>query len=120
MHRTSFAPLLFGLWFGCTEGASPTEAPPVAEPVAPGPPTAEGVVLEVIPVPDYVYLRLSMADGERWAAVPEATIQVGARVTLVDPVEMTNLHSPALDRDFPKILFASLGPAPGEHGSAGP
>lgn len=94
--------------------------PPPAQAPAPQPgrpasapaPTAAGVrgkVLETIDAAGYTYLRLQTASGEQWAAVTQATVQVGAEVVIVDATTMQDFESKTLNRKFPTILFGSLG-----------
>ncbi|MFN7958312.1 MAG: hypothetical protein U0P46_08335 [Holophagaceae bacterium] len=83
-----------------------------------------GKVLERIEAAPYCYLRLQTARGEVWAAVPEAKIEKGAEVTIVNPMLMNNFESKTLNRTFAEIFFGNLAPAGGAsaampaHGSA--
>jgi hypothetical protein len=67
-----------------------------------------GRVLEVIEVAQYTYLRLSAAQGELWAAVSKAPVEVGSQVTVVDANRMENFESATLKRTFDVIYFGSL------------
>ena len=89
--------------------AAPTQpmadATPGAPPQAPG---LSGKVLERIAASPYCYLRLQTARGEVWAAVPEAKVEKGAEVTVVNPMLMSNFESKTLKRTFAEIYFGSL------------
>lgn len=69
-----------------------------------------GEVLEVIDVPSYSYLRIGAkgTDGT-WAAVPTASVKVGATVQVTGAMKMTDFQSKALGRTFPVIYFGTLG-----------
>ncbi len=68
----------------------------------------KGEILEVRNVPSYTYLRLKTNEGERWAAVPTASVKKGDRVTLYNAMVMENFESKALKRKFARIVFATL------------
>jgi hypothetical protein len=89
---------------------------------APGPtgasPTVQGKVLEAKDSGGYTYLRLKTKDGETWAAVNRAAVDVGAQVSLENVMVMTDFQSKSLNRTFPTILFASLGGTSGAAASA--
>jgi len=72
-----------------------------------------GTVLEVKDVPNYTYLLLRTTDGEIWAAVSTAPVQVGADVTIVSLQVMDGFESPTLNRTFDRIVFGGLG-VPGD------
>jgi len=67
-----------------------------------------GSVLETFPASQYTYLRLATAKGEIWAAVPTASIAVGARVTVENAARMTAFKSTTLKRTFDVIYFGTL------------
>jgi len=93
----------------CKKSEPPTmaaQAPaPGAAPAAGG---VKGKVVERIDAAPYSYLRLSTAQGEVWAAVPQTTVANGAEVTLENPMAMDGFESKTLNRKFDKILFATL------------
>jgi len=91
-------------------GQAPTGAPGGRSPVT-------GKVLERIDASPYSYLRLSVASGEIWAAVPQTSVENGAEVTLQNPMPMDGFESKTLKRKFDKILFATLA---GPGGAAAP
>lgn len=94
------------------------EAPKAAAPVAGG---LSGTVEELLSAPGYTYLRLKTAEGEKWAAVPEAQLTIGQSVTLERPMVMKNFQSKTLNRTFDEILFAKLAEgAPSKIGSINP
>lgn len=66
-----------------------------------------GRLLERIPASPYCYLRLQTPKGEVWAAIPEVVIELGAEITVVNPMPMGNFESKALKRTFPEIFFGT-------------
>jgi len=107
---------------GCGSNASESEtapaaqAPTAATAAAPAtaPATAQlgedlsGTVLEKLPAPPYIYLRLQTAKGEVWSAVSDAPVEVGAQVTVYRSMKMTAFASKSLQRTFDEIYFGSL------------
>ena len=78
-----------------------------------------GKVLERIDASPYCYLRLQTARGEVWAAVPEAKIEKGTEVTVVNPMLMSNFESKTLNRTFAEVFFGNLAPAGGAMAAQG-
>lgn len=78
-------------------------------PTAPAPETLQGEVLETKTVEPYTYLRLRTAKGDVWAAVPQAPVRPGSKVTIFDPAEMRDFQSRGLNRTFDSIYFGVLG-----------
>ncbi len=95
--------------------AAPTQAsgmmPPAGAPAPTG--SITGKVLERIDAAPYCYLRLQTARGEVWAAVPEAKIEKGTDVTVVNPMLMSNFESKTLNRTFAEVYFGVVAPAGG-------
>lgn len=85
-----------------------------------------GRLLERIPASPYCYLRLQTPKGEVWAAIPEVILELGAEVTVLNPMPMGNFESKALKRTFPEIFFgtaatvAGATPPPGHPGRPNP
>lgn len=67
-----------------------------------------GVVLETLDASTYTYMRLETPDGEAWAAVPQATVEIGAEAVVVNPQEMSDFESRTLGRKFDRIYFGTL------------
>jgi hypothetical protein len=109
---------------GCNKPDSVSEKKPAVAAGAPGAPAAAGAptamvagalkgkVLEKIDAAPYTYLRLSTANGETWAAVPQTTVSVGTDVEVVNPMPMDGFKSKALQRKFDKLFFGTLAGAP--------
>ena len=95
--------------------AAPIQAggmmPPAGAPAPTG--SITGKVLERIDASPYCYLRLQTARGEVWAAVPEAKIEKGTDVTVVNPMLMSNFESKTLNRTFAEVYFGVVAPAGG-------
>ena len=70
-----------------------------------------GTVVEVLPAPPYLYLRLKTANGDVWAAVDGGTVTKGAEVAVASPMLMKDFKSTTLNRTFAEIYFGSLAPA---------
>lgn len=116
--------LLASATIGCNSNKTQTAAPVVAAPTQPmadgtqapadAPATAEGIsgkVLERLEAAPYCYLRLKTAKGEIWAAIPEAKIEKGTDVTIVNPMLMANFESKTLNRTFSEVYFGTLAPS---------
>ena len=91
-----------------------------AEPVAPL--HVQGTVVEVKDTGSYTYLLLKDGNTNTWVAVERSNVKTGTKVTIENPMEMTNFESKALKRTFPSIIFGSIqGAAPSvanPHGSS--
>jgi hypothetical protein len=79
-----------------------------------------GKVLERIDASPYCYLRLQTAQGEVWAAVPEAKIEKGTEVTIANPMLMNNFESKTLNKTFAAVYFGTIAPAGGAPTTAAP
>jgi hypothetical protein len=90
-----------------TEQAAAADPTPAADDTA-----LNGDVLEALPVSKYTYLRLHTAEGEVWAAVPSATIAVGAHVAIANATRMDDFKSTTLKKTFKAIYFGTLAAAP--------
>jgi len=67
-----------------------------------------GSVLETKAAGQYTYLRLATSTGEIWAAVPSASVALGAQVTIENATKMTAFKSSTLKRTFDVIYFGTL------------
>lgn len=105
--------------------AAAAPSAPSATPAATGTPTAmasgalKGKVLEKIDAGAYSYLRLSTANGESWAAVPDTTVAVGTDVEVANPMVMDGFESKTLQRKFDKLFFGTLAGTQGAAPAAG-
>jgi hypothetical protein len=106
--RSAVILLLTMVILGCAAGA--TDSPPAAQPAAQ--PADQnritGTVLETLDVSSYTYLRLETPDGEAWAAVPQARLEIGAQAVIANPQAMSNFESKTLGRVFDTIYFGTL------------
>ena len=111
MKKIVFTTLLAGSLF--TFGAAFTAMPKA--PVA-GIEAVSGTVIETMNSAGYTYMLIDVEDndGDTWVAIPETSVQKGAKVTYTQGMEMKNFHSTTLDRTFPSIIF-STGLAGGEN-----
>jgi hypothetical protein len=98
---------------GAKTPAPETTTTQAALPAAANGDVLTGPVLEQIAAPPYVYLRIKTAQGEIWAAVPEATIETGTVVTLANSMLMSDFESKSLNRTFDRIYFGTLAPEGG-------
>lgn len=105
-------------------GSGSDASEPGTEPTAPASPARavgvalRGKVLEQIPAPPYLYLRLQTTRGETWAAVSAAPVEVGTEVTVHQSMRMQQFPSKTLQRTFDEIYLGSL-TAPGAAVDAG-
>lgn len=76
------------------------------------PQVLRGKLLETQNVDGYTYLRLKTLTGEAWAAVPTATLKLGADVMVENAAVMSNFESKTLKRTFPTIAFGTLAGVP--------
>ncbi|MDH3628616.1 MAG: nucleotide-binding protein [Acidobacteriota bacterium] len=93
---------------GCTADA--TEPRPATQ--SAGFERIAGTVLETHDASNYTYVRFRTADGEAWAAVPQARLEVGAQVVIANPQAMPNFESESLGRSFETIYFGTLENSP--------
>ncbi len=123
MRRTVPLLLLASLLAACGSNASEpgtVAATPAAVPAAaPMGENLRGRVLEQIPAPPYLYLRLETGQGEVWAAVSAAQVENGAEVTVYQSMRMSQFASKTLGRTFDEIYFGSL-EAPGAAAAGNP
>jgi hypothetical protein len=84
---------------------------PLSASTASGNGTLSGTVLEMLPAPPYLYLRLKTATGEVWAAVDGGSVQKGSQVTVANALLMQNFQSATLERTFPEVYFGTLAPS---------
>ena len=97
----------------CAKGKEPDKVPlgtVAAAPVAAAGDELTGTLLEQIPAPPYVYLRLKTANGDAWAAVNQTQLPIGEPVTVYGVILMEQFKSTTLNRTFDKIYFGSLTP----------
>jgi hypothetical protein len=87
-----------------------------ATPSAPADSVA-GTVLETMDAGGYTYLRISTPGGEKWAAVNQAKLAVGDKVTVTGIILQKGFVSPTLKRTFDEIYFGSLAGTPGAPGT---
>jgi len=89
-----------------------------SESVTPAATVIKGVVIETKDVENYTYLHLKTKDGDIWAAVSTAAVKKGAEVTIENVMVMNNFESKSLNRNFPTIIFGTLGGASGSVSNA--
>jgi len=89
---------------GCTvEATEPAPGDRSADPKR-----ISGTVLETFNASSYTYLRVETPDGQAWAAVPQARLEIGAQVVIVNPQAMSDFESKTLGRSFDTIYFGTL------------
>jgi hypothetical protein len=93
-------------------GTIPGENPHAA-PAGGGAGSVSGKVAERMNSGGYTYLRLTTAQGDVWAAVPETTTAVGTDVVIEKPMPMNGFESKTLGRKFDQLYFGTLGGAGG-------
>ena len=65
-----------------------------------------GTVIETMNASRYTYIKIRTGQEERWIAVPQTQVQIGAQIMVPDCEEMSNFYSSTLNRTFEKIYFA--------------
>jgi hypothetical protein len=113
MRSAILAMLLFFCCGASVTGAAgePLSAHPGAKPDAGARGETQAVtgkVLETMDSGGYTYIKLSMPQGEVWAAVSPAMVTVGESVTIVDAMVMHNFDARSLGRKFDQIIFGNL------------
>jgi hypothetical protein len=92
--------------------AAPSSGPVAQIPAAPSTAPVSGTVAETMDAGGYTYLRITTDQGEKWAAVPQAKLAVGDKVTILNSTVMKGFSSPTLKRTFDEILFGTLAGTP--------
>jgi hypothetical protein len=113
---------------GCDQRIPESGNIPLGARPAAGDGALSGTVLEMLPAPPYLYLRLKTENGEVWAAVDGGSVQKGSPVTVANAVLMQNFESATLKRTFPEVYFGTLAtsgntsslPATNPHASSAP
>jgi len=118
MRHASILVLLAALMPGCDKkpAAPPAPAPAPVPAANPAAPAVSGKLLERLDAASYSYLRIQTAQGEVWAAVPQAKLEKGAEVNVVNAMPMGAFESKTLNKKFDNIYFGTLG----EAGAAAP
>ncbi len=117
--------LAIALALAACKKSEPPAPPPQGPAPAPQAGTIKGKVAERIDAAPYSYLRLTTAQGEIWAAVPQSSVAGGAEVTVENPMPMDGWESKTLNRKFEKLVFGTLAgqaqpaAAPGAAGQPG-
>ena len=97
------------------DAAAPAQAttPEVSVPAA-AQPAAEaaqgdlsGTIVETFDSGGYTYIQLDTGTEKVWAAVGQAKVAVGDKISLRNGPVMRDFHSKSLDRTFPEIIFSS-------------
>lgn len=111
MRRLSVVLLVALAVAGCKkQEPAPQPQQPMAAPGAPAAAAAlTGKVAEKLDAPPYSYLKLTTAQGEAWAAVPQADVAVGTEVTVAGAMPMQGFESKTLKRKFDVVYFGTLG-----------
>ncbi len=92
-----------------TSPATAEAAVPAAiqENPAPALETISGTVVETFDSGGYTYIQLDKGGEKVWAAIGQAKVAVGDKITLNGGPAMHDFHSKTLDRTFPEIIFSS-------------
>jgi hypothetical protein len=113
MRRLSVVLLVALAVAGCKkqEPAQQPQQPMAAAgaPAAAAPAALTGKVAERLDAPPYSYLKLTTAQGEAWAAVPQTDVAVGTQVTVAGAMPMQGFESKTLKRKFDVVYFGTLG-----------
>jgi hypothetical protein len=101
---------------GCNLNADQPAGQRAASPAAPSPDAAAGItlsgaVIERIDAPNFSYLRIQTAKEEVWAAVPSATVEKGAQVTVYNAIPTADFESKSIKRKFALVYLGTLNAA---------
>ncbi|MEW6517879.1 MAG: DNA-binding protein [Thermodesulfobacteriota bacterium] len=66
-----------------------------------------GTVVETFDSGGYTYIQLDTGTSKVWAAIGQAKVAVGDKISLLNGPVMRDFHSKSLDRTFPEIIFSS-------------
>ncbi|MBU0682070.1 MAG: DNA-binding protein [Proteobacteria bacterium] len=77
----------------------------VAEPVADD--ALTGTIIETFDSGGYTYLQLDNGQDKIWAAIGQAKVEKGQKISLANGPVMKDFHSPSLNRTFAEIIFSS-------------
>ena len=72
----------------------------------------KGTLKERLDAGGYSYLRIATPKGEVWAAVQQATLEVGKEVSVEVQTEMRNFESKTLKRTWASLIFGTVAGAP--------
>jgi len=96
------------------ESAAPAETTAEASVPAAEQPAAEaaqgalsGTVAETFDSGGYTYIQLDTGSEKVWAAIGQAKVAVGDKISLLNGPVMRDFHSKSLDRTFPEIIFSA-------------
>lgn len=80
-----------------------------------------GTVVETFDSGGYTYIQLDTGSDKVWAAIGQAKVAVGDKISLLNGPVMRDFHSKSLDRTFPEIIFSSgmAGANAAPHGATG-
>lgn len=67
----------------------------------------KGVVLEMMQVENYTYVRIKENSKDTWIAVPSIDVKVGDTIETSAGMVMRDFKSTTLKRTFPEIIFAT-------------
>ncbi|MBV9493474.1 MAG: DNA-binding protein [Acidobacteria bacterium] len=67
-----------------------------------------GTVVETLDSGGFTYIRFSTAKGDRWAAVGQAELPVGAKITIAPSTIADRFASQPLKRTFDNLIFGAL------------
>lgn len=111
MKKSLLALAILLVSFACSKDAPATASSSASAAPAPKANQLAGTVVETFNGGGYTYLRIDTGSGEQWAAVPEAAVTKGQKVTLDVQMMMDDFESKSLNRKFEHIAFASMGGA---------
>ncbi len=66
-----------------------------------------GTVVETFDSGGYTYIKLDNGQNEVWAAIGQAQVEKGQKISLSNGPVMKDFHSPSLNRTFSEIIFSS-------------
>ena len=69
--------------------------------------TIKGTVVETMDSGGYTYVLLKNDSGEQWVAIPQAKVETGKEIEVVNGMTMKNFQSKTLNRTFDTVVFST-------------
>lgn len=64
-----------------------------------------GIVVSIVPTPQYSYVEVDLGDRRDWIAAPAVELKAGDAISYSNGSRMMNFSSKAIGRTFPSIMF---------------
>ncbi len=105
MKKTLLKGILTCLFISLSLMATNVQANSMAASAAQG--SVTGKVLETMDAGGYTYMKVDTGSEQPWVAIPKSPVKVGASVSYMPGMAMSNFSSKTLNRTFDSIVFSS-------------